>query len=144
DNVRWDQYNQRPAISDRISLSVQRDLWKRTILDVSYLANFISRDGYTQNYNMMDPRLSFQYGAQLAVTVPNPFLNFGTVNTFPGQLRSRPTLTRADLLKPYPQYISLFQDWTDGREARYHTVETRLQRQFQQGLSLLAGYAYVR
>jgi hypothetical protein len=144
DNVRWDEYRQRPSISDRVSFSVQRELWARTILDVSYLLNYISRDGYTKNFNMMDPRLSFQYGAQLSVAVPNPFLNYGTVDTFPGQLRSRSTVTRADLLKPYPQYLSLLQDWTNGRNARYHTFELRAQRPFYQGLSLLAGYAYVR
>jgi hypothetical protein len=144
DNVRWDEYRQRPSISDRVSLSMQRELWARTILDVSYLLNSISRDGYTKNFNMMDPRLSFQYGAQLSVAVPNPFFNYGTVDTFPGQLRTRSTVSRGDLLKPYPQYLSLLQDWTNGRQARYHTLELRLQRPFHQGLSLLVGYAYVR
>lgn len=144
DNVRWDEYRQRPSISDRVSVSVQRELWARTILDVSYLMNYISRDGYTKNINMMDPRLSFQYAAELSRAVPNPFFNYGTVDTFPGQLRSRSTVSRADLLKPYPQYLSLLQDWTNGRKARYHTLELRLQRPFHQGLSLLAGYAYVR
>ena len=144
DNVRWDQYEQRPAISDRLSVSVQRELWGRTILDASYLLNLISRDGYTKNFNMMDPRLSYQYGAQLSVAVPNPFFNYATVDTFPGQLRSRATVARSELLKPYPQYISLLQDWTNGKKARYQTLELRLQRPFFQGLSLLAGYAYVR
>jgi hypothetical protein len=144
DNVRWDEYRQKPAISDRISLSVQRELWARTILDVSYLLNFIGRDGYTKNLNMMDPRLGFQYGAQLSVAVPNPFFNYGTVETFPGQLRTRATVARSDLLKPYPQYLTLMQDWTNGRKARYQTLEFRLQRPFYQGLSLLTGYAYVR
>ncbi len=142
--MRWDEYQQRPAISDRVSFSVQREVWARTILDVSYLLNFIGRDGYTKNLNMMDPRLSFQYGAQLTQAVPNPFFNYGTVETFPGQLRTRPTVPRSDLLKPYPQYLSLMQDWTNGRESRYHTFELRAQRPFLQGLSVLAGYAYVR
>jgi hypothetical protein len=93
---------------------------------------------------MMDPRLSFQYGAELQRAVPNPFFNYGTVDTFPGQLRTRRTVSRADLLKPYPQYLSLLQDWTNGRKARYQTLELRVQRPFRQGLSLLAGYAYVR
>jgi hypothetical protein len=144
DNVRWDEYRQRPAISDRVSFSVQRELWARTVLDVSYLLNFIGRDGYIKNFNMMDPRLGFQYGAQLQAAVPNPFFNYGTVETFPGQLRSRATVARQDLLKPYPQYLSLMQDWTNGRKARYHTLELRLQRPFHQGLSMLTGYAYVR
>ncbi len=97
--MRWDEYEQRPAISDRFSFSVQRELWARTILDASYLMNFISRDGYTKNLNMMDPRLSFKYGASLDVAVPNPFFNYGTVDTFPGALRTRSTVSRADLLE---------------------------------------------
>ena len=28
DNVRWDEYRQRPAISDRFSFSVQREMWR--------------------------------------------------------------------------------------------------------------------
>jgi hypothetical protein len=144
DNVRWDEYNQRPAISDRFSFSVQRELWGRTVFDASYLMNFIGRDGYTKNLNMMDPRLSFKYGAELQRTVTNPFFNYGTVDTFPGSLRSRPTVAQSDLLKPYPQYINMFQDWTNGRKARYHTLELRAQRPFYSGMSMLAGYAYVR
>jgi hypothetical protein len=144
DNVRWDEYRQRPAISDRFSFSVQREVWARTIVDASYLMNFISRDGYTKNLNMMDPRLRFKYGASLDAAVPNPFFNYATVDTFPGALRSRATVPRADLLKPYPQYINMFQDWTNGRKARYHTLELRAQRPFFSGMSVLAGYAYVR
>ena len=66
DNVRWDEYQSRPSISDRFSFSVQRELWARTVFDASYLMNFIGRDGYTKNLNMMDPRLSFKYRDALA------------------------------------------------------------------------------
>jgi hypothetical protein len=144
DTVRWDEYNQRPAISDRFSFSVQREVWARTILDASYLMNFIARDGYTKNFNMMDPRLRFKYGASLDAAVPNPFFNYGTVDTFPGALRTRATVSRADLLRPYPQYLDMIQEWTNGRAARYHTLELRAQRPFFSGMSVLAGYAYVR
>ena len=144
DSVSWDEYEQRPAISDRFSFSVQREVWARTILDASYLMNFISRDGYTKNINLADPRLRFKYGAALDASVPNPFFQYGTVETFPGALRSRATVSKADLLKPYPQYLNMTQQWTNGRAARYHTLELRAQRPFFSGLSMLAGYAYVR
>jgi hypothetical protein len=144
DSVAWDEYEQRPSISDRFSFSLQREMWARTILDASYLMNFIGRDGYTKNFNMMDPRLGFKYGAELTRAVPNPFFNYGTVETFPGALRTRPTVARQDLLKPYPQYLGLSQAWTNGRAARYHTFELRAQRPFYSGLSTLVGYAYVR
>src|SRR5688572_25215570 len=144
DNVRWDEYKSRPSISDRFSFSVQRELWARTILDASYLMNFIGRDGYTKNINMMDPRLSYKYRDALSATVPNPFFNYGTVETFPGALRTRPTVAVNELLKPYPQYLSLTQEWTNGRKSKYHTLELRAQRPFFSGMSVLAGYAYVR
>ena len=142
--MRWDEYNQRPSISDRFSFSLQREIWARTIFDASYLMNFIGRDGYTKNLNMMDPRLRFKYGASLDTAVTNPFFNYGTVDTFPGALRTRATVSRADLLRPYPQYLDMIQEWTNGRAARYHTMELRAQRPFFNGISVLAGYAYVR
>jgi carboxypeptidase family protein/TonB-dependent receptor-like protein len=144
DNVRWDEYQSRPSISDRFSFSVQRELWARTVLDASYLINFIGRDGYTKNFNMMDPRLSFKYRDALQATVPNPFFNYGTVDTFPGTLRTRSTVAVSELLRPYPQYLNMLQEWTNGRKSKYHTLELRAQRPFYHGLSVLAGYAYVR
>jgi hypothetical protein len=144
DNVRWDEYQSRPSISDRFSFSVQREVWARTVFDASYLINFIGRDGYTKNINMMDPRLGFKYRDALQATVPNPFFNYGTVETFPGALRTRSTVAVAELLKPYPQYINMTQEWTNGRKSKYHTLELRAQRPFYNGLSTLVGYAYVR
>jgi hypothetical protein len=144
DNVRWDEYESRPAISDRFSFSVQREVWARTIVDASYLMNFVSRDGYQKNFNLMDPRLSFKYGSSLQAAVPNPFFQYAAVDTFPGALRTRSTVPRSELLKPYPQYGTMLQDWTNGRKARYHTMELRAQRPFLAGVSMLAGYAYVR
>ena len=93
---------------------------------------------------MMDPRLRFKYGAALDAAVANPFFNYSTVETFPGALRSRATVSKADLLRPYPQYLNMTQEWTNGRAARYHTLELRAQRPFFNGMSVLAGYAYVR
>ena len=144
DNVRWDEYQSRPSISDRFSFSVQREVWARTVFDASYLINFIGRDGYTKNINMMDPRLGFKYRDALQATVPNPFFNYGTVETFPGALRTRSTVAVAELLKPYPQYLNMTQEWTNGRKSKYHTLELRAQRPFYNGLSTLVGYAYVR
>ncbi len=144
DNVRWDEYRQRPAISDRFSFSLQRELWARTIVDASYLLNLVGRDGYTKNINTADPRLRFKYGAALDAAVANPFFDYGTVDTFPGALRSRQTVSREQLLRPYPQYLNMTQEWTNGRAARYHTLELRAQRPFFGGMSVLAGYAYVR
>jgi hypothetical protein len=130
-------------VSDRVNLSVQRELWFRTVLDVSFLMNYLSHDLLTVNLNRMDPRLSYTYKADLSRTVPNPFYNYGAVATFPGALRNQATVSVAQLLRPYPQYGDINQTFTDLGRYRNRTFGVRLQRPFANGFSFLASYAYV-
>jgi hypothetical protein len=90
----------------------------------------------------MDPRLSFKYGSALAAQVPNPFYNYGTVETFPGALRRQSTVAVSSLLVPYPQYQGILQTATDLRKTRYQSFQFRLQRPFYKGFSFLVTYAY--
>jgi hypothetical protein len=143
DAVTIDQYNQRTPISDRINISVQRQLPFRVLADVTYFVNFISHDYYSKNLNQVDPRLAYTYGAATTKTVKNPFYNYGTVETFPGALRRQATIPTSQLLRPYPQYGDIIQTDTDLRKARYQSVQLRLQRPYANGLSFLLTYAYV-
>ncbi len=142
--VTIDEYQQRPPISDRINVSFQRQLPGRLITDVTYFINFVSRDQYSLNLNMMDPRLSYKYKADLEKTVANPFYNYATPETFPGAtLRNSKTVKVSTLLVPYPQYGNITQTGTDLRKARYQSLQLRTQRAFANGFSFLASYAYV-
>ena len=142
--VTIDEYQQRPPISDRINVSFQRQLPGRFIADVTYFVNFVRRDQYTLNRDMMDPRLSYKYKADLERTVPNPFYNYATPQTFPGaSLRNSKTLKVSSLLAPYPQYAGITQTGTDMRRGRYQSLQLRTQRAFASGFSFLASYAYV-
>jgi hypothetical protein len=143
DAVTIDEYVQRTPVSDRINLSVQRQLPARVVADVTYFVNFISHDQYSRNLNQMDPRLSYKYGTALTTTVANPFYNYGTVETFPGALRRQSTVAQSQLLRPYPQYLDIIQTGTDIRNARYQSLQFRLQRPYSNGYSFLAAYAYV-
>ncbi|RPJ83777.1 MAG: TonB-dependent receptor [Acidobacteria bacterium] len=143
--VTIDEYDQRPPISDRINVSVQRELPGRFIADVTYFTNFVSRDQFSRNLNMADPRLSYKYKADLEKTVPNPFYNYGTPETFPNaSLRNSKTVKTSTLLVPYPQYGAITQTGTDLRQARYQSMQIRMQRPFHRGFSLLASYAFVK
>ena len=144
DSITIDEYERRPPISDRINLSVQRQIWARTIVDVTYLMNFTSRDLLNVNLNMADPRLAFQYRANLGVQVANPFFNYGTEETFPGALRRQPTVATSQLLRPYPQYGDIVVTSADLGEYRYQSLQLRAQRSFYNGVSFLATYAYNR
>jgi hypothetical protein len=142
DAVTIDQYMQRPPISDRLNLSFQRELPWKVIADVTYLVNIVSRDQWTQQLNLADPRLGYKYGAALNASVPNPFFNYGTPQTFPGPLRNQPTVTLGSLLRPYPQYGAILQTSSDLRKTRYQSLQLRLQRPFSKGVSVLVSYAY--
>jgi hypothetical protein len=143
DNITISQYERRPPVSDRINISVQREIWGKTILDVTYFKNFVSRDLMSVNLNMMDPRLSFRYGAELSRSVPNPFLNYGSVGDLPGALRRPATVTAGSLLRLYPQYGNVVQTFMDLGQFRNDTFQIRAQRSFDSGFSFMLNYAYV-
>ncbi len=142
DPVTIDKYKQRTPISDRINISAQRELISHIILDVTWFMNFVSRDQWTRQVNLMDPRLTYKYGAALNTTVANPFYNYGTPETFPGALRKQATVATSSLLIPYPQYGAILQTAADVRKSRYQSFQIRLQRQFSAGFSFLGSYAY--
>jgi len=143
DSVTIDQYKQRTPVSDRINISVQRQLPGRIVADITYFINFISHDQYSQNLNLIDPRLRYTFGAAVDQAVPNPFFNYGTIDTFPGALRRQASIPASQLLRPYPQYGDIIQTGTDLRKALYQSLQLRLQRAFSQGYSFLLNYAYV-
>ena len=142
DSIIIDEHQQKPPISDRINLSLQRELPARIVVDVTYLINFVSRDQWPQQLNIVDPRLFYQYGAALNASVANPFYNYGTVDTFPGPLRDRRTVAAWELLKPYPQYGPIVQTATDLRKSRFQSFQVRLQRPFANGISVMLTYGY--
>jgi hypothetical protein len=144
DAISIPEYERLPAVSDRISLSVQREVWGKVVVDVSYLANFVKQDLQTVNLNLADPRLGRTYKAALGTSVDNPFYNYQTVETFPGALRTQPKVTVGQLLRPYPQYGDISQTQTDVGKFRQRTFQIRLQRPFQNGFSFMLSYAYVR
>lgn len=141
--VAFDQYELRPQINDRFNVSFQREIWKRIVFEASYFFNWGSRVPYTLNVNMSDPTFSYQYGALLNTTVPNPFRNYLTPATFPGALRNNATVTLASLLVPYPQYGQInVSNISEGRHLKTHSFDMRLQRPFTNGVSFLMAYAY--
>ncbi|BDC50543.1 hypothetical protein F183_A28590 [Bryobacterales bacterium F-183] len=143
DNITLSEYERRPPISDRINFSVQHEIFAKTVLDVTYFKNFVSRDLLSINLNQMDPRLSYKYGADLSRTVANPFFNYGTVDQFPGALRRQATVSIATLLRPFPQYGNITQNFVDLGRFRNQSFQVRLQRSFDKGYSYMFSYAYV-
>jgi len=74
-------------------------------------------------------------GNQLLDPLPNPF--FGIVNSGPNSGR---TITRNRLLRPYPQFDGITYPNLSGGSSTYHSLQVRIEKRFQRGLTLLAAY----
>jgi hypothetical protein len=130
--------------SDRFNFSVQRQLPQDIVVDVTYylnLSNFIFDT--TQNLNIVDPRIAYQYKDAVNQVVPNPFYNILTPDKFPGPLRYQQQVSISSLMKPYPQYgDTIVTDGEPGGNMHYHSLQIKLTKRFSKGLSFLAGYNY--
>ncbi|MDX2033285.1 MAG: carboxypeptidase regulatory-like domain-containing protein [Blastocatellia bacterium] len=144
--VSLDEYELKPQMNDRFSLSYQREVWSRTIVSFDFFFN----NGYNLpiniDLNMADPNFLYEQPRSVTnATVPNPFRNFLTIDKFPGALRNgSANVTVASLLRPYPQYGAITQTNTAGRDLHVQSYKLQAQRPFFKGLSMLVNYAYQR
>jgi hypothetical protein len=137
-----DEYELRPQVNDRFSISYQREMWKGTIVEAQYFYNLGTRLPYDKNLNMMDPSFRYEQKAVINTQVANPFRNYLTADKFPGALRNTATVALSTLLVPYPQYTQLIQRNTNGKMMKTQTFELRGQRPFVKGTSVMLAYAY--
>ncbi len=136
--------DRRRSNSDRINVSVQRQLPGSMVVDVTYFLNRTSQVFQTDyNINQVDPQIGYTYKEQTLAVMDNPFFGILPVEKFPGQLRYQPQVGVTSMAKPYPQYGDI--TVVDGLKAgsmRYQALQIKLQKNYSQGLSMLLGYSY--
>jgi trimeric autotransporter adhesin len=99
-----DQNSDAPRVH-QFSVDFQREFGRGTAVQVSYVGSrgqHLSLGGSNDagiNINQLDPKY-MSLGAALSAQLPNPF--FGNSNA--GPFASAATLSRAQLLRPYPQF----------------------------------------
>jgi hypothetical protein len=102
----------------QFNVNVQRELPWSTFVEVAYVGtrgydlSMVGEGG--MSLNQLDPQ-SMTLGSQLNQQVPNPF--YGIVNN--GVL-TQPTVSRAELLRPYPQFTDIVPRYGTGAESRYN------------------------
>jgi hypothetical protein len=77
--------------------------------------------------------------AFFSAQVPNPF--FGLITNSSSSLRNA-TVTRAQLLTPYPMYTGITLYRPNIGEARYNALQVIMQKRFSRGLSATASYVW--
>ncbi|MPY86318.1 MAG: hypothetical protein GEU99_00170 [Luteitalea sp.] len=120
------------------SLSVQRQLDDRLLLDISYLGNKGTKlqSGVVFEENSLAPE-HLALGNQLNALVENPF--YGLIESGP---LSSPTVAHEQLLLPYPQYTSVARQFPMATSAIYHALALKAERRASSGLTLLASYVW--
>ena len=128
-----DQFRKSPYVQ-QYSFDYQRELPGHIVAGIGYTGSRTERigvggnDSASVNINQLDPRFQ-SMGAALAEQVPNPF--FG--NPAFGAFATSRTISRGQLLRPYPQFGDLLAHQVSAGKARYHSLILRFERPLRNG-----------
>ncbi|MDP3716751.1 MAG: TonB-dependent receptor [Acidobacteriota bacterium] len=86
-----------------------------------------ANDSATININTLDPS-HLALGAALSQQVPNPFFGTGT-----GFSPNSPTITRAQSLRPFPQFGNILMRQTTGGKNQYHAAILKFEKRMSNG-----------
>jgi Carboxypeptidase regulatory-like domain len=116
--------------------SVQRELSANIAIEIAYVGSKITRVGLPDsNLNQLTVEQLAQ-GPALQQRVPNPY--FGIISR--SSSLGDPTISRAQLLKPYPQYTTVSLYRNNVGTTNYQGVYAKLEQRFSDGLSYLISY----
>jgi hypothetical protein len=124
--------------SQQWNFTVQHEPWQNWLFEGAWVANHgtgLIMNGRPLNITS-DADLA-NYGSRLVDTVPNPF--YGIIKT--GAL-STTTVTRRQLLYPFPHYTSLGGGNSYLGNAIYHAFAAKVEKRFSQGFSILMAYTF--
>ena len=129
----------RNPYSQQINANIQRSLPLNTILEVGYIGN---RGLFLQAGDPGVPfdQLSTGYlplGNLLNDQVANPF--YGIITT-PGSNLSNPTISRNQLLRPFPQYTNVQALRKPGTQSNYQALTVKVDKRFSNGLTFLLAF----
>ena len=123
------------------NFNLQRELPGQLVVEAGYLANkgnhLIDGEG-SMTYNQL-PATDFALGNSLNDQVPNPF--YGVILN-PNSTLSKPTVSRSQLLRPYPQYSSLNAFRKPQANSIYHAFTLRVEKRYSHGLGVLGAYTF--
>ncbi|HET8548517.1 MAG TPA: hypothetical protein VFL57_10955, partial [Bryobacteraceae bacterium] len=133
----YDRGNHTPY-SGQWNANVQQEIPGSIVIEIGYAG---SRGiGFAENrqWNQLSPEL-LSLGDALRQQVPNPF--FGQITVGPLAQRN---VARAQLLRPFPQFDGVASQNATWASSTYHALETRAEKRYASGLSILASYTWSR
>jgi hypothetical protein len=118
------------------NISAQRELTSNSAVEAGYVGSKITRVGIPDtNLNQLTVE-QLALGPALLQRVPNPY--FGTIPR--SSSLGDPTISVAQLLKPFPQYTTVSLYRNNVGTTIYHGAYAKLEQRFSRGLSYLVSY----
>lgn len=131
----------------RWSLTIQRQLPMRTVLEVGYVGNRGTRlqvtrqlDPIPRQYLSISPERDQNTINFLTANVKNPFANIAAFN---GTGFSDANIARSQLLRPFPQFTQVNYSVPAGY-SYYHALQAQVEKRFSRGFTFQVTYTYSR
>lgn len=118
------------------NLAVQRQITPNLVMQVAYVGSKGTHLGDPDaNINQLSVE-QLAMGSALLGKVANPYFGQIPASSSLGQ----PTITRAQLLKPFPRFTSVSYFRNNIGNSHYHSLQAQLEKRFSQGLTFLVSY----
>lgn len=122
------------------NFALQREITPNLTLEVAYVGSKATHLGDPDaNINQLTPE-QLATGASLLTKVPNPYFGQIPASSSLGQ----PTITQAQLLKPFPRFTNVTFFRNNVGNSNYNAVQAKLEKRFSYGLSFLVSYTRSR
>lgn len=121
--------------SQQYNVGIQYQL-RSFLFDVGYVGSHGVNQAINISMNQLPVQL-FSLGAALNEQVPNPFLGLVDRGTF-----ANPTLSRGQLLRPFPQFTDVQNNYQTSGSMSYNSLQAKVERRFADGFSLLLAYTW--
>jgi Carboxypeptidase regulatory-like domain/TonB dependent receptor len=123
-------------------VGVQWAITPNDMLDVNYVGNKGTHMLTSNlNHSQLNPSYLPQGTTVLNALVPNPF--YGAIA--PGDSScalDQPTISRSQLLQPYPQYCNVTENGVNIGFSNYNALQVNFNHKFSKGLTALVSYTY--
>lgn len=128
--------------SQQWNFNIQRELPWQANLEIAYVGTRglqLSRNGEGGlDLNQLDPK-HLALGSQLNQSVTNPFFGLGTLGFFTSR-----TTSRAQLLRPYPQFTTLTPLYSSGASSNYHALQITFGKKLSKGMMIDGNYTWAK
>jgi len=131
---------QKSGYAQQWNLSVQQTLGRTWSFEVGYLGSKLTNLGVPDvNLNQLPAALLAQ-GSTLTQSIANPYFGQIPVSSSLG----RSTITRQQLLRPFPRFTTVVLYRNNVGHSTYHSLQTRVEKKLSHGVTFNTSYTFSR